>query len=200
MTDAADVDAGDGAAVIDLAGVAFSRRFANLLSVGRAQLGVSRRALAKRSGGRFTSRDLKVAESAKRQFGPSVVGELAVLYGVDLAVILPERLPLRVGEGVVTTGGIETRFESGDEESLLTAYLRLVRALRRQQHARVVDLRRDDIDVLAAHLGAESTDVVDRLGALMGASRSQRRTMVTMFDSGATVIGLSAGVQGGSVE
>jgi hypothetical protein len=185
-------------AVIDLTGEAFGRRLANLLLVSRKQQGVSRRSLARRSGGTFTSRDLKAAETAKRQFGPSAVGELAALYRVDLAVILPERLPLDIDvNGVISTGGIEIRFVPGDEESLLTAYLKLVRVLRRQQHARAVDLRRGDIEAIASHLVSDPLPLLDRLGELMGGTRAQRRTMAALFATGAMVVGLSSGASAG---
>jgi hypothetical protein len=191
-------DPSDAPAVIDLAGVAFGRRLANLLLVSRKQQGVSRRTLARRSGGTFTNRDLKAAETAKRPFGPTAVGELAALYRVDLAVILPERLPLAIDEGgVISTGGIEIRFVPGDEDSLLTAYLKLVRVLRRQQHARAVDLRRGDIEAIATHLESDPLPLLDRLGALMGGTRAQRRTMAALFATGAMVVGLSSGASAG---
>lgn len=185
--------AGADVAVVDLSGVAFARRLGNLLTVSRQQSGLSRRALARQSGGRFTSRDLKAAEEAKRLFGPTTLGELAVLYNVDLAVILPERLPLTVWpDGVMGTAGVEIRFTPGDVDAALTAYLKLVRGLRREQHARLIDVRRDDVEVLAQALGRSPEFVLDRLGALMGSTRAQRGVMGALFAAGAAVIGLAS--------
>jgi hypothetical protein len=182
-----------GEPLIDLASVAFARRLANLLTVSREQSGLSRRVLARRSGGRFTARDLKAAEEAKRVYGPTTIGELAVLYEVDLSVLLPERLPLTIDPaGIVGTGGIEIRFDPADPDGMLSAYLRLVRALRRQQKAKVIDLRRDDVELLAVSLGLSGLDVVERLGTLMGSTRAQRGVMRALLTAGAKVVGLAS--------
>jgi hypothetical protein len=182
------------ATIIDLTGVAFAKRLANLLTISRQQSGLTRRALARQSRGAFTARDLKAAEEAKRLFGPTAVGELVVLYGVDLGMILPKRLPLEVDpKGVVRTGGIEIDFIPGDTDSLLTSYLRLVRALRHQQRARLIDLRRDDIETLAGYLDVPGPAVMDWLSSLMGSTRVQRESMGSLFAAGARVVGLTNG-------
>lgn len=189
----APADGAGDVAVIDLSGVAFARRLGNLLRVSRDQSGLSRRALARRSGGRFTARDLKAAEDSKRLFGPTTLGELAVLYNVDLAVILPERLPLAVWpDGVMGTAGVEIRFPPGDVDAALTAYLKLVRSLRREQHARIIDVRRDDVEVLARALGRSPEYVLDRLSTLMGSTRAQRGVMASLYAAGSAVIGLAS--------
>jgi len=56
--------------------------------------------------------------------------------------------------------------------------------------AAAVELRRDDIEILAHYLQEKGEIVVERLGALMGATRSQRTAMAGLFATGAVVIGL----------
>jgi len=91
--------------------------------------------------------------------------------------------------GRISAGGVSAPFEPLSSTSLLEAYLRLVRSLRRQKSAPAVELRRDDIEILAHYLQEKGEIVVERLGALMGATRSQRTAMAGLFATGAVVIG-----------
>jgi hypothetical protein len=179
-------------ATIDIASHAFARRFANLLGARRRESGLRLGQMARASEGRFGVAELKAAEAGTLALTEEVVADLAGLYGTDLGTILPVRLPLIIDtNGVIATGGVEARFDPGDTDSLLTAYLRLIRTLRSQQHEPMIDLRHDDVEALARHLHASGADVVERLGALMGATRSQRRSMAKMFLAGAMVVGLA---------
>jgi hypothetical protein len=178
--------------VLDIASHAFARRFANLLAARRRDEGWRLGELARSSEGRFTVRELKAAELGALELTDDVVGDLATLYGTDLGTILPVRLPLVIDRGgVIATGGVEARFDPSDETSLLDAYLRLIRALRSQQREPMIDLRRNDVEALAIYLGDSGDSMVERLGALMGATRGQRSSMSKMFVAGALVIGLA---------
>lgn len=107
-------------------------------------------------------------------------------------------LEIRPG-GLLVIGKATARHDPDDPTSLLTTYLTMVRRLRGQRRAVSIVLRRDDITMLADALGRSAVDVVEQLGSLMGATRSQRAAMATMFAAGALVIGLSAsGVTGSS--
>lgn len=177
---------------IDIASHAFARRFANLLAARRRDNDLRLGQVAQASEGRFTVRELKAAEAGSLELADDVVGDLASLYGIDLGTILPVRLPLVIERnGVIATGGVEARFDPEDDTSLLAAYLRLIRALRSEQREPMIDLRRDDVEALGRYLGDEGASVVERLGALMGATRSQRSSMAKMFVAGAMVIGLA---------
>lgn len=169
---------------------AFAARLANLLRARRQADGVRLATLARQSHGRFTARDLRDVEAGRGD--PHDAVELAELYGADLAAILPERLPLEIDpSGRISTAGVVEDFGPEDQTSLLIAYLRLVRRLRHQERAEVIVLRHADVDVLASTLQMPGEAVVDRLGALMGATRVQRRVMVGMFVAGAAIIGLT---------
>jgi hypothetical protein len=175
---------------VDIESVAFAKRLANLMVATRRQRRLSVRAMAKRSGGRFTSTDLKACEAGVRPLDEPTVLQLTGLYGCDVKAILPSRLPIVVELGRISAGGVSAPYEPLSSTSLLEAYLRLVRSLRRQKSAPTVELRRDDIEILAHHLQEAGEVVVERLGALMGATRSQRTAMAGLFATGAVVIGL----------
>ena len=175
---------------IEITSEAFALRLANLLIATRTHEGQSVRHMAKRSKGRFSSRDLKEFEAGQRQLDETTVDELAVLYRCDLGAILPIRLPVVVGTNRVSAGGVHQEFTSNDPDSILTAYLTLVRSLRRQKRTPVVDLRRDDVEVLAGFLQEPHESVVNRLATLMHATQTKRTAMVGVLASGAAVVGL----------
>ncbi len=170
-----------------------ARRLALLLAERRRQSGMSLRAVARASGGSFSARRLKLIEAAREPLTRAEADEVARLYGIDLAVVTPDRLPLEIdSRGVISTGGSAISFDPGDVESLLTSYLRLVRSMRGQERPQAIELRRNDVDVLALYLEQPGELVVERLAALMGATQLQRRVLAGMFVAGAMVIGLSA--------
>ena len=154
---------------IDITGEAFARRLANLLADRRKVTGATLRELSHRDGRPFSVRFLRRVEEARAELDEETICELADLYGVDLAEILPSRLPLRIPEpGVLATSGITVHFEEGDADSLLTTYLVLVRQLRAQEREPMIDLRREDVDTIAEYLHQPGASIVERLGALDG--------------------------------
>lgn len=92
---------------------------------------------------------------------------------------------------MLRVGGEAARFDAADPSSLLTVYLVTVRKLRRQRREPAIVLRSDDVVALSSFLGVTGGEVIDRLGALMGATRAQRAAMATLFATGALVIGLA---------
>ena len=177
--------------IFECAPEVFARRLANLLEATRRERGLSIRHIARDSNGRYRRKDLRRFEAGTMPLTEELVEDVTDCYQADLDSILPSRLPVVVGHGVLSAGGVRTSFTPADSTSLLTAYLRLIRQLRHQKKAPTVDLRRDDIEALAAHLLETGETVVERLAALMGATRTQRTAMATLFASGAIVIGLS---------
>lgn len=175
---------------VDITSKAFALRMANLLVATRTRKGQSVRAVARSSGGRFGVRELKAFERAEVGLDETIVDELAVLYRCDLGTILPARLPVMVSAGRVSAGGVYQEVEGSDSDSVLSAYLTLVRTLRRQKNAPVVDLRRDDIAVLAGFLNETQETVVHRLATLMHATQVKRTAMVSVLATGAAVVGL----------
>ena len=113
---------------------------------------------------------------------------------------LPAHVAVEVSGNVVRAGSARRRFREGDARSLLIAYLSLIRGLRDQRRARTIELRSADIESLARYLGRPGSEVVEQLADVMGATRSQRATMLTLFSTGALVIGLAGSTAVGRAE
>ncbi|MCU1393993.1 MAG: hypothetical protein JWM34_2421 [Ilumatobacteraceae bacterium] len=176
---------------IDITSEAFALRLANLLRATRLEHGLSFRALARMSEGRFTREQIREFEEGTITLDEELVDAIAGLYAADLGTILPSRLPVSINAGVISAGGVDASFAAKNATSLLTAYLRLIRTMRRQKKAPMIALRREDIEVLAEYLDESGETIVDRLTALMGATLTQRTAMATMFATGAIIIGLA---------
>jgi len=175
---------------LELTSEAFSKRFANLLVGTRVREGRSVGAMARASNGAFSRHDLREFESSTRPLDDATVEQVAALYGCDLAIILPARLPVVIADAHISMGGVVAPFDPANNTALLTAYLTLVRTLRREHSAPSVALRRDDIDVLSDVLGEPPSSVVERLLSLMNATQSKRVAVVGLLATGAAVIGL----------
>ncbi|MFN8023846.1 MAG: hypothetical protein U0Q03_20105 [Acidimicrobiales bacterium] len=170
-----------------------ARRLAVMLAERRRHSGRSVRSVARASGGSFTARELKAIEAARAPLTIERAHAVAQLYGLDPSVLTSDRLPLEIDpRGVISTAGSAISFDPDDTDSLLENYLRLVRSMRGAEQPKAIELRRSDVDVLAAYLELPGEAVVERLAALMGATQLQRRVLAGMFVAGAMVIGLSA--------
>jgi hypothetical protein len=180
---------------IDITSDAFAIRLASSLRTSREAAGTSLRALARASAGTFTVRQLRALEEGSADLAGNDLLALAGLYRIDLGSLLLPRVPIEVdlATGVLRIAGLHRSFVPADRDGLLIAYLEVVRALRGQPNEPAIALRRDDIDVLARALDAEPSRVVHRLGALMGATAAQRRSMVLALLAGATTIVLATG-------
>ena len=167
--------------VFDITTPQFARRFGALVRERRLATGDSIRSIARGSAGVVTVGLLRDIEDARVPLDHELVSLVASRYGADLAAILPERMSVSVSDdGVIRSGPAERRFCPGDETALLTAYLALVRSMRRERDATIV-LRRDDIEVLAAHLRQPGSVVLDRLLSIMGSGRTQRSAVLALF-------------------
>jgi hypothetical protein len=175
---------------VDISSRAFALRLGNLLVATRTRDGRGVGAVARASGGRYTKHDLKAYERADHTIDEATLDDLAQLYQCDLGVILPLRLPVVVSAHRVSAGGVHQEFESSNSDAVLAAYLTLVRTLRHQKKSPVVDLRRDDIEVLAGFLAQPSQNVIERLAVLMHATQTKRTAMIGVFATGAAVVGL----------
>jgi len=99
-----------------------------------------------------------------------------------------QRTPLVITDGALSTGSMTASFLDGDRESLLRAYLLLVRRARGQQRERAITLRREDIEAIAIHLGASEELVLDDLLERMGVTRAQRNALIGVLAMGALSI------------
>ena len=178
---------------VDTSSQVFAARLASLLRTARRDQGRSVRSIARATGGAASASQLRAMEAGEADLGSVDVGTIVEAYGLELETVLGERVPVEVdtAAGVLRTAGITRTFTPGDQDALLTAYLRLVRELRDIPHEPTVALRRDEVELLARHLKADAVTVLERLGELMGATVTQRRSMVAMFAAGAALIVLS---------
>jgi hypothetical protein len=103
------------------------------------------------------------------------------------------RTPLTVdlAEGIIQAGGHRARFDPAADDAVELAYLKLVRRMRDVHREPSFVLRSDDVEALAAVLRRDAVAVLDRLGELMGATVTQRRSMVTSFLAGALLIAVA---------
>jgi hypothetical protein len=85
---------------------------------------------------------------------------------------------------------VDEAVEGEAPEAVLTAYLTLVRTLRRQKKSPVVDLRHDDVEVLAGYLQQPQATVVHQLATLMNATQAKRTALISVLATGAIVLGL----------
>lgn len=175
---------------VDITSEAFRLRLANLLVATRTRNGLGVGHVAKLSDGRFDRRDLRAFERAERPLDETTVDELAALYRCDLGEILPLRLPVVISSNRVSAGGVHQEFDPANPQALLSAYLLLVRTLRHERRTPVVDLRRDDVEVLAGFLHEPRENVVHQLATLMHATQTKRTAMIGVLASGAAVVGL----------
>ena len=174
----------------NLAPDVMARRTATMLVAARVQSGFSVRALARRSGGLFTPERLRQIESGSVALDRTTTEALASLYGCELDVLFTPRRPVVIDAGAVVAGGRAERIDGTGAVAVLQAYLRLVRVLRRVPADAAVELRRDDIEVLALELDVPADRVLEQLADLLGAQREERATVLGLFHGGATVIGL----------
>jgi hypothetical protein len=181
---------------IDIRNHEFAERLAELLVERRVTAGLSRRALARTSGGAFGARTLRDIERARVVLTEELAGSVSLLYGLDLGSLVPPRIALEIDEGRIAAGGYAVEFTEGDPTSLLLGYLTLVRRLRGGDHPAVIDLRRTDIEAIARHLDLEPDEVIERFGAVTGARGFERKAMAGMFAGGAEVVGLTGTARG----
>jgi hypothetical protein len=181
---------------IDIRSDVFAHRLAELLIERRREAGVSRRALARASGGAIPAHTLKDLERARLVLTEDLTGSVSLLYGVDLSSLVPPRQPLEIDDGRIAAGGYAVEFTSGDATSLLLAYLTLVRRLRGGEHPAAIDLRHSDVELIARHLDVAPDDVIDRFGVVTGARAFERRAMSGMYAGGAEVVGLTGTARG----
>jgi hypothetical protein len=186
--------AAEPTAAVDVSSAAFASRFAALSRTTRRRSRRSLRAVARSGGGRWSRADLKAVEAGSMPLDDDRVESLALLYGLDVEAVLPERTVPRVSESEVVIGGIAVPYDASDPDSLYVAYLELVRELRSEQREAIVHIRRSDVETLAAAVADSEEAVISRLGALMGVTRSQQRALVLMLASGAVIITIAGGV------
>jgi hypothetical protein len=179
----------------DTASEVFPARLARLMHTARADRGTSLREMARATEGAATGRQLRAIEAAEADLTRFDVAAIVSAYGLEPSSLVGDRVPIDVDldAGVLRTADIARHFTPGATDGLLAAYLQLVRDVRHVPEGSAVPVRRDDVEVLAWHLGADAASVLDRLAALVGATGTERHSLVGLFAAGAAVLVLTAG-------
>lgn len=177
---------------IDISSASFARRLGALLASHRQRSKQYLWRLSRRSQGALSVDDLTAIEAGDVPIDEDLLDTLTELYGVRLDALLPPRVRLAVSPlGTISANGVDISFDPSNDDSMLEAYLQLVRTLRDQLDRKVIELRREDMDVLADHLMLPGSWIVTELARLMGANERERRAMEAMFIAGASVISVS---------
>ncbi len=150
----------------------------------RRELGLRRRHLAT---DRVPPGQLRAIERGSVPLDGPTLTEVASTYGVDLALLVPERPSLVVDQSALTMGPLRERFTTGSLTSMVCAYLALMESGSGNPG---VPLHRDDIVKLADRLDLPCVSVISRIADQMRATGAQTRASVSLYLEGATVIGV----------
>ncbi|MEX0846926.1 MAG: hypothetical protein WD023_04030 [Ilumatobacteraceae bacterium] len=180
---------------MEVASPVFVRQFASRLRAERRRARRPLFWLASRSAGRFTTNELRDAEAGMLPLDAARVGDLAGLYRIDLATVLPAtRRGLTIRPGLLTAGGVTVPFDPDDAGSLVAAYFRLTRTLRALDDDAPLQLRRSDVVAIAGYLDEHSTPtdagLQHALTHVLAVAEGDRVVMVASLRAGAASIGL----------
>ena len=154
------------------------RRLGELLAHRRAEMHQSIAEIEHRSLGRFSAGDLALFEAGEASPTDEQLRHLAVIYGLDLSAITPQRafLELDLTEGLVSIGGEEERFApEQDDREILLRYLAIVYRMRAINPGVVVPARNDDLATLALVFSTTPAEMRATLESLMLGERSELR-------------------------
>lgn len=135
----------------DTIGDAAAQHLAGALVAARRRAGGRVTRLAKRSGGRFTRDDLRAYERGTRSVDADTMLALVRLYGCDPRAALPARPTVSIEHDRVMAGGMSAEYDPADHTTVMPAYVRLVRKLRKLQAGDELDLRRPDLQVVTTY-------------------------------------------------
>lgn len=139
------------------------------LEIGKALRGARRargltlRELTRLSAGRFKATSVAGYERGERTISVERFCELCILYGVAPQVVLGDIL-VAVGKGSgqeIDLSRLETMQSA--EGSLLSEFVRQIKALRREAASETIALRAGDIEVLATAAGKKPEELAEAI-------------------------------------
>jgi hypothetical protein len=107
--------------------------------------------LAKQSEGQFTRDDLRAFERGTRTADADTTLALVRLYDCDPRAALPQRPTVCIEHDRVVAGGMSAEYDPADHTTVMPAYVRLVRKLRKLRAEDELDLRRPDLQVVTTY-------------------------------------------------
>ncbi len=153
-------------------------RLGLLLSQRRLELGLSVEELAASSGGSLSAEDLRLAEQGNRWLDDALIEEITAVYECSSGPIVPVRcrLIIDVDRGQIISGGASTSLPRTEPAEILERYLAFVYLMRSQKPGTRLNLRSDDVAVLARALNATPEQIDRRLIVMMGTKQVKQQT------------------------
>jgi hypothetical protein len=128
-----------------------ARQLAGALVAARRRSGVRMTRLAKQSEGQFSRDDLRAYERGTRTADADTMLALVRLYDCDPRAALPQRPTVCIEHDRVVAGGMSAEYDPADHTTVMPAYVRLVRRLRKLRAEDELDLRRPDLQVVTTY-------------------------------------------------
>ncbi len=170
-------------------------RLGLLLTQRRHQLGLSLEELAEISEGELTVDELKLAEQGHHSLDDDFVTRITKLYECNSGSVIPVRyrLIVDIDRGEIITGSSSTTLPKTEPTEILERYLAFVYLMRGQIPGTKLNLRGEDLEVLAEALEASSEQIERRLIIMMGSKQVKQRTYSLRKRIAVSAVGLLVG-------
>lgn len=162
------------------------KRLGQAMSDYRKERNIGLRALAHRSNGWFSVRDLKRFESGKMPVDQETLLELTALYEIEALEVLVARKDLEISleYGVLEVGGRKGQWEptQANVDEILKRYLGLLYSVREVRVGAQIPLRDRDLTILAQALELPADSVRAQLLELIATQQTQIKILSRAFD------------------
>jgi transcriptional regulator with XRE-family HTH domain len=177
---------------VDTVPPSYAKRLGEHLRAVREGKGLSLSAVARASNREFKAAALGNYERGERAISVPRLARLARIYGVPVDALLPDVDAPEFGSGTAFTprpGSASAGVDNGEnvtidltqlehvsepEVDMLTRYLRMIEAQRRDFNGRMLTIRRDDIRAIGYICGQGARQLVRRLDQLHLLLRTER--------------------------
>lgn len=147
------------------------QRLGALLAHARLERGYTLAEAADALGGPWSTVDLLEVETGRRPLLDPQIEQLAALYGIDTATLIPERsrLVIDLDDATMRSGEHVVDLRNGEVErrEVLGRYLAMVYSMRDAHPGRAVPLRVDDLTLLESVLSVSRGQLITELERMM---------------------------------
>jgi transcriptional regulator with XRE-family HTH domain len=148
-------------------------RLGELLREARRRRGWKRKEVAAQVA--IDADHLRAWERGTERVPSDVLSRLAGLFDDDLAV--PARQPVSADSDWLVVGPYEQALMEGTSEEVIQGYIKIVKRLRKTKPGKSLELRADDVQVLAHALQGDPADIERRIADALGCSREEARAL-----------------------
>ncbi|RMH68045.1 MAG: XRE family transcriptional regulator, partial [Actinomyces sp.] len=177
------------------------QRLAQALRAAREMVGLDELAAADALG--VSLRRLRLLEGGRRSPRDHEIEALCELYGLDLGGGLARRVPIvfDAERGGIVIAGRLVRYVPGvtDNDDFLEAYVRVVRELRGLDEDTPIQLRANDLAVLAVVLDLDDEELEDRVAFWLGQPPGSQVGLRHRLVLAAVVIGVAGSATVGGI-